>query len=117
MANTPSPPKTALETILEWSNDRPVWQRDALRRIVQAKKLSETDITELVSLCKQSRLEAPSASGPRPTPLEASHLPANPGAGASVALTAVKNVSSVSPSYSSHSRDSQTGMVQTSGIA
>src|SRR3546814_13658634 len=26
--------KTVLETILDWSADRPLWQRDALRRIV-----------------------------------------------------------------------------------
>jgi hypothetical protein len=91
----PPPPKTALEIILEWSQDRPAWQRDALRRIVQAQKLTETDITELVALCKQGRTENPPASDPQPQPLEAGHLPANPGAGASISLTAIQNVSAV----------------------
>ena len=26
--------KTVLEAVLEWSLDRPLWQRDALRRII-----------------------------------------------------------------------------------
>lgn len=87
--------KTVLEIILEWSGDRPAWQRDALRRIVQAQKLTETDIAELAALCKRGRTEKPLAADPKPRPLEASHLPANPGAGASVALTAVKEVLTV----------------------
>jgi hypothetical protein len=88
-------PKTALEIALEWSLDRPAWQRDALRRIVQAQKLNETDITELVALCKRGRVERPSESDPKPKPLDARHLPANPGAGASVSLSAIKNVRAV----------------------
>src|SRR5580698_9273687 len=94
--NTGMPsPKTALEIILEWSYDRPAWQRDALRRIVQEQKLTETDITELVALCKQGRTENAPASDLKPQPLEAGHLPANPGAGASISLTAIRNVSAV----------------------
>ena len=95
MTDAAQPTKTVLEIILEWSGDRPTWQRDALRRIVQAKKLAEADISALAALCKRGRTENPSASDSAPKPLEASHLPANPGAGASVALTAIKNVSSV----------------------
>ncbi len=95
MTDTAPPPKTVLEIILDWSRDRPAWQRDALRRIVQVQKLSETDFAELAALCKFSRTEKPSESDPKPRPLEASHLPANPGAGASVALTAIKDVSAV----------------------
>ena len=88
-------PKTALEIILDWSRERPEWQRDALRRIVQAQKLSDTDITELAALCKRGRTAKLSQSDPKPEPLDAGHLPANPGAGASVSLTAIKDVSAV----------------------
>jgi len=95
MTDTASPPKTVLEIVLQWSRDRPAWQRDALRRIVQAQKLNETDIAELVALCKCGRMEKPLSSDPQPKPLEASHLPANPAAGAAVTLTAVKDVSAV----------------------
>jgi energy-coupling factor transporter ATP-binding protein EcfA2 len=89
------PPKTVLETILDWSQERPEWQRDALRRIVQAQKLTDTDISELAALCKRGRTAEPSESDPKSDPFGAGHLPANPGAGASVSLTAIKNVSAV----------------------
>lgn len=88
-------PKTVLEMILEWSEGRPAWQRDALRRIVQSQKLDEDDIAELTALCKRGRTPAALQSGPAPQPLEKTHLPANPGAGASVSVTAVKDVAAV----------------------
>jgi hypothetical protein len=87
--------KTVLEIILEWAADRPAWQRDALRRIVQAQKLTESDVPELVALCKRGRTPKPSPADPEAKPLEAAHLPANPGSGASVSLTAIKDVSAV----------------------
>jgi len=90
-----SRPKTVLEIILEWSADRPAWQRDALRRIVQAQKLTETDLPELVALCKRGHTLKPSPTDPEAKPLEAAHLPANPGAGASVSLTAIRDVAAV----------------------
>ena len=95
MPDTTPPPRTALDIILTWSRDRPAWQRDALRRIVQAQKLTETDIAELAALCKRGRTNQPSESDAKPQPLEARHLPANPGAGASVSLTAITDVSAV----------------------
>jgi energy-coupling factor transporter ATP-binding protein EcfA2 len=95
MPDAASRPKTILEIILEWSADRPMWQRDALRRIVQAQKLTETDLSELVALCKRGNTPKPAPTDPEAKPLEAAHLPANPGTGASVALTAIKDVSAV----------------------
>jgi energy-coupling factor transporter ATP-binding protein EcfA2 len=95
MTNNAPPAKTVLEIILDWSRDRPAWQRDALRRIVQTQKLTETDFVELTALCKLGRVPTPPESHPKPQPLETIHLPANPGAGASVTLTAIKEVSAV----------------------
>jgi len=92
---TATPTQTVLELILEWSYDHPAWQRDALRRIVQAQKLIEADIPELVALCKRGRTANPLPTEPEANPLEAVHLPANPGAGASVSLTAIQDVSAV----------------------
>lgn len=43
--------KDAMMEILEWSKDRPNWQRDALRRIVQNGSLGVSDIQELVEIC------------------------------------------------------------------
>lgn len=63
---------TVLDEILRWSRDRPAWQRDALRRLVETGDLTEDDISELTELCKgQFGLAEPQAG----TPLDASHLP------------------------------------------
>jgi hypothetical protein len=55
MKKSASPEKTVLETILAWSEDRPAWQRDALRRIVAKGRLDAEDHRELIDLCKQGR--------------------------------------------------------------
>ncbi len=83
-------PKTVLETLLEWSAQRPLWQRDALRRIVAQGKLDETDIAELVELCKMGF--GATSDCIQAIPLERGHLPANPGSGAAVTLLAVGEV-------------------------
>lgn len=85
--------QTVLETILAWSQDRPGWQRDALRRIVAKGRLDADDIKELVVLCKQGRGEKNGA--PKPDPLAKAHLPANPGQGAAVSLLSVADVDGV----------------------
>ena len=47
---------SVLMEILKWSQsrDRPVWQRDALRRLVLKGELSEDDIRELGEICKSA---------------------------------------------------------------
>lgn len=68
---------TVLREILEWSQDRPAWQRDALRRLV-SDVLSDGDIRELTEICKAAHgLAAPQDS----KPLASEHTP-TPGAGA-----------------------------------
>ena len=61
-----------LEEILEWSQSRPEWQRDALRRLVSKGELDDSDIRELANLCKSRH-----GLGDRetPVPLNADHLP------------------------------------------
>ncbi len=41
-----------LQEILTWSAERPIWQRDALRRLVVNGELSDDDIRELTEVCK-----------------------------------------------------------------
>src|SRR5580700_585880 len=41
-----------LNEILQWSQDRPAWQRDALRRLITSEKTTQEDLPELVNLCK-----------------------------------------------------------------
>lgn len=43
---------STLSDILEWSESRPRWQRDALRRIVVGGPLTASDISELANICK-----------------------------------------------------------------
>ena len=59
---TAAPPVTILESILAWSTDRPLWQRDALRRIVQKGKLDDSDIVELAALCLPNMVSRPPAA-------------------------------------------------------
>lgn len=41
-----------LKEILDWSQTRPSWQRDALRRLVAQGELLEADISDLAEICK-----------------------------------------------------------------
>ena len=43
-----------LAEILSWSQDRPEWQRDALRRLVLAGELDDADIEALTEICKSA---------------------------------------------------------------
>ncbi len=43
-----------LKEILEWSQGRPMWQRDALRRLVLNGELSDEDIGPLTAICKSA---------------------------------------------------------------
>ena len=86
----PPAPKTVLEIILEWSLDRPQWQRDALRRIVTKASLDEADIEAVVSLCKREHGDASVTLAP--LPLERNQLPANAISSASIALTSISEV-------------------------
>lgn len=43
---------SVFKEILEWSQDRPAWQRDALRRLVLNGELADEDILALTEICK-----------------------------------------------------------------
>lgn len=53
----------AFAEILAWSRDRPVWQRDALRRLVAGGPLSSDDLDELTRLCLDPTLPHEVLSG------------------------------------------------------
>ena len=66
-----NPPKSIPAEILEWSQDRPAWQRDALRRLFTTGQIIPADLDELVTLCKAAQgLSKASA----PSVLAKSHL-------------------------------------------
>jgi len=71
----------AFDAILEWSRDRPAWQRDALRRLVIQGTLGEEDITELTAICC-----IPAAAS---IPLEKEHLKSAGVSGEAISLLRV----------------------------
>jgi hypothetical protein len=77
----------ALRDILAWSEDRPAWQRDALRRLVTQGELSKTDIDDLTALCKDSAKKS--------DPLQQRHISAQHKGAPTVALKNIHNVQNV----------------------
>ncbi|WP_145364476.1 hypothetical protein [Stratiformator vulcanicus] len=63
--------------ILDWSNDLPGWQRDALRRIIENGTLCDADIEELTTACRASNGLA-EENGPELRPLVAHIFRAEP---------------------------------------
>ncbi|MFV1630807.1 AAA family ATPase [Phaeobacter sp. JH20_18] len=77
-----------MQQILDWSQDRPVWQREALRRLISGTEpLSDKDILELTELCKNTKLEN--------DPLASQHITAQKSGAPTVALKALRNVQNV----------------------
>jgi ABC-type multidrug transport system ATPase subunit len=77
---------SVLQQILDWSKDRPNWQRDALRRLVAAGELTEQDVRELADICKSDYglIEKIQAK-----PLAKEHVPAPTGATSAVSLESI----------------------------
>ncbi|MBK6485415.1 MAG: AAA family ATPase [Gemmatimonadetes bacterium] len=76
---------TVLQEILQWSKDRPAWQRDALRRLVINGELSDEDISALAELCKSGHGLAEQRDT---VPLAKEHVPGQ-SAGAPVSLVSI----------------------------
>lgn len=76
---------TVLQEILAWSQERPLWQRDALRRLVVTGELNESDLRGLTEICKGSHgLGEPQEV----EPLEKQHIP-DKAAGPPVSLVSI----------------------------
>lgn len=76
---------TVLQEILQWSQDRPAWQRDALRRLVLNGDLTDEDINTLAEICKSSY---GLAEQPDTVPLAKEHVP-DQTTGAPVSLVSI----------------------------
>jgi hypothetical protein len=85
---------TILETILKWSESCPLWQRDALRRLIIKGELEEEDILELLELCKVDAGIA-TKSGILAEPLEKAHISTKEGEQSKITLLEVSDVKNV----------------------
>ena len=77
---------SVLEAILEWSQDRPAWQRDALRRLMLNVELSDDDVRDLTKICKSAYGLADQQDF---VPLAADHIP---GQGAGLVQVALLSI-------------------------
>ena len=77
---------TILQGILDWSQARPAWQRDALRRLVLNGELSVDDIRALTEICKAAH---GLAEQQEVTPLTRDHVPDKSGVAAPVSLVSI----------------------------
>ena len=84
-----------LAAILEWSPGRPMWQRDALRRLIDNESgLSDSDYSELYVLLKKgSGIEVDNDL--TATPLAGEHLPTDPTPEETVTLVALRELENV----------------------
>ena len=63
---------TVIQEILAWSETRPLWQRDALRRLLTTGNLRSADYEELSAICKSAHGLGSSSAA---VPLDSTHLP------------------------------------------
>lgn len=75
-----------LQELLDWSADRPVWQRDALRRLVVNGDLSDDDIRALIDICKAAH---GLADLPEVNPFGKEHVPGTAALSAPVSLVSI----------------------------
>lgn len=77
---------TVLHEIVDWSEDRYPWQRDALRRLAVSGRLSDEDVQELAEICKAGHgLAEPQ----NVIPLSREHVPDQGGTAAQVSLDSI----------------------------
>ena len=75
-----------LQEILEWSQGRPMWQRDALRRLVLQGELSDEDISSLTEICKSAH---GLAEHQQTDPLAKEHMPDRAAGAVPVSLVSI----------------------------
>ena len=78
---------SALGDIFEWSRGRPEWLRDALRRLMVGRELTDRDIDELEAICLGSDGEA--------SPLTDEHIAPQRLAGKPVSIRGLRDLVNV----------------------
>lgn len=75
--------KAAFADLVAWAKDRPRWQQDAIRRLVQNDELTESDFEELAEICLDPKLPF--------QPVTHAHVAAEGASGEPVALLRLEN--------------------------
>lgn len=99
-----------LPEIIAWSRERPLWQQDALRRLVEQPSLTPNDYDELVALCKLE-IGIKAENSPLPKPLASAATSAAAEGTRAVRLKRVHSVKHVNAL-----RDDQTLAVSPTGL-
>jgi hypothetical protein len=86
-------PKSVLEMILAWSEGRPVWQQDPLRRIVANGAVDAKGIADMVKLCKKGC--GATDIDLNADPLTTAHVPTATAADGHLVLTSISKVAGV----------------------
>jgi hypothetical protein len=76
----PKPPASIriAQEILTWTSDKPLWQRDAVRRLLINCEIEASDIDELLAVCRSEHSLAADDEKPvTAIPLSKDHLPTN----------------------------------------
>lgn len=95
-----------MQTVIEWSQDKPEWWKDAIRRIMTKEEITDNDIIELTALCKnENRIEDTELE---PNTIPVGEIEADPGQ-ESVSLKGVKNIQNINALDSGQSLDLQAG--------
>ena len=92
----------ALEDIVEWSLDKPLWQRDALRRLLTRETLSEQDFLETLQIAKGDLEKA--------IPISSDHIPSSLAANQTVNINGLKNTQHVNALEEGQSLSFQKGV-------
>ena len=86
-------PQTVLEKILDWSKGRPLWQRDALNRILQKNQITDKDIEDFVCNLKAENKGELDKSSVKP--LNKDDLPSSSSSATTINITKISNISHV----------------------
>lgn len=81
------------DDLISWSEKLPLWQRDALRRVL-AGSLTDADISELVEMAKANQ-GFPMPGAPTPNPATNARAPSSSASPLSIALLSVRDITYV----------------------
>lgn len=95
---TIDPNDSAFSVILKWATDSklPIWQMDALRRLITQEIVTQVDVSELENIARNEHNILPEGTKvPTAVPLQADHIPTTNNANAGINLTSISELKHV----------------------